>query len=417
MEEEISLRELIEVLLKGKKLIALITIISIALGTVVAFTQPKVYEAKATLLTNPINSTKKMETDTTSLNGLIDSMSQYPQMDINTYKEQFLSSDVVSKTIHELNLVNKDGSYMSMRGFREKVTVDNPKDTNLLTITVKDKDPELAANIANSLCTYFAQFISELNRAQGLSSSEAILAQMELEKGSLDTEAKKLRDYLAKSQSIEALNSEITELIAQLSQYKTDLNDVQTNIATDNAALEVLLKNNKAALGLNTGDVKVNIPTDTDTNTTSFELSLDSSNKLQGSLLTMEVTNTETRLNSNMAKETSLTTKITEVEAELAQLQANLAEEQYKYNAIKRDYDLAEQTYNSYQEKYKEALITAASDIGRVSIQISSSAVAPQLPSGTSKIMILGIAGVLGLMVGAFVVFFKAYWDTSAIVK
>lgn len=411
--EEISLREYIEVMLKGKKLIAIITIACMVLGLVVGFVQPKKYEAIATILTNPINANTESKTDSTSLNGLINSMSQYPTMDISTYTEQFLSADVVTKTIQDLNLVKKDGSYISTNALRAKVKVVNPEKTNLLNVTVEDENAEMAAKIANKLSEYFSMFISDLNKNQGLKSSEAIATQMNVEKENLDKESQKMRDYLASSPSIEALQSEIDSLIAQLSEYKTSLNNIQSAIATDKTSLTILLNGNQSTLGLNVEATSVNIPTTGGDST--FQFNIDSSNKLQGSLLTMEITNTEIRLNSELAQEVAISDKITKMEAKLVELQSILADEQYKYNLIRRDNDLAQQTYNTYQEKYKEALITAASDIGRVSIQISSPAITPENPSNMSKIFVLAIAAVLGIMIGIFVVFFKEYWSTSEV--
>ncbi len=411
--EEISLKEYIEVLLNGKKLIAIITVITMALGLIVGFVQPKVYEARAVILTNPINSNETREIDTATLNGVINSMSQYPQMDINTYKEQFLDSKVVVNTIQELNLVNKDGTYITANKLRNKVTVTNPEDTNLLTIEVKDNDPELAANIANTLCKYFSQYISELNNQQGKMSSEAIKNQMEIEAENLAAEAKKLEDYLVSSPSIDALKSQIQALITQISNYKTSLNDVETSIDTDTLALQTLLQNNQSVLGLNLGDISINVPSGGGSG--SFEFNLNSANQLQNSLLTMEITNTETRLNSHLAQKQALTAKITQMEESLAQLQATVAQEESKYNAIQRDYNLANQTYTAYQDKYKQATITAASDLGRVSIQISSEALVPEEPSNLSKVMILAISAVLGFMIAVFVVFFKQYWNVTEV--
>lgn len=409
--EEISLKEYIEVLLNGKKLIAIITVITMAFGLIIGFVQPKVYEARAVILTNPINSNETKEIDTATLNGVINSMSQYPQMDINTYKEQFLDSKVVVNTIQELNLVNKDGTYITANQLRDKVTVTNPEDTNLLIIEVKDNDAELAANIANTLCKYFSQYISELNNQQGKMSSEAIKSQMDIEAENLAAEAKRLEDYLVSSPSIDALKNQIQALITQISNYKTSLNDVETSIDTDTLALQTLLQSNQSVLGLNLGDISINVPSGGGSN--SFEFNLNSANQLQNSLLTMEITNTETRLNSHLAQKQSLTAKITQMEENLAQLQATVAQEESKYNAIQRDYNLANQTYTAYQDKYKQATITAASDLGRVSIQISSEALVPEEPSNLSKIIILAVSAALGFMIAVFVVFFKQYWNVT----
>ena len=405
MEDEISLKECIEVLLKSKKMIIIITVVSIILGFITCFAMPKSYEATATLLTNPINGGAAINTD--SLGGLINSTSQYSHMDVTTYVEQILSSDVLTKTIQELNLTNSNGEYITVRQLIKKIQIDNPEDTNIIYVTVKDKDAQLAANIANTICKYFSQFISELTRSQGLASAESIASQMEIEKANLDKEAQRLRDYLTNSKSIEVLQSEISSIMSQLSTYKIRLIDVQTSIETEKSALKVLLDNKSSDLNLNLDDINVNLSTG------EFEFAIQDSNKLQDAMMTMEITNKQTSLNTHLASEKILKEKIDEMEKRLIELQSTLAEEQYNYNSIQRDYDLAQSTYTTYQDKYKEATIAAASDIGRVTIQLSTSAIAPEDPSGVSKVVILGIFAVMGFVIAVFVAFFKSYWKSA----
>jgi len=405
MEEEISLKECIEVLLKSKKMIAVITAVSIILGFITCFAMPKSYEATATLLTNPINGGTTINTD--SLGGLINSTSQYSHMDVTTYVEQILSSDILTKTIQELNLTNSNGEYITVGQLTKKIQINNPEETNIIYVTVKDKDAQLAANIANTICKYFSQFISELTRSQGLASAESIASQMEIEKANLDKEAQKLRDYLTNSTSIEVLQSEISSIMSQLSTYKVRLIDVQTSIETEKSALKVLLENKSSGLNLNLDDINVNLSTG------EFEFTIQDSNKLQDAMLTMEITNKQTSLNTHLASEKILKEKIQEMEKHLIELQSTLAEEQYNYNSIQRDYDLAQSTYTTYQDKYKEATIAAASDIGRVTIQVSTSAIAPKDASGLSKAVILGIFAVMGFLIAVIAAFFKNYWKNA----
>ena len=102
MEEEISLRELIEVLLKGKKIIGIITAVAVILSVIMSFIMPPVYEARATLLANPIGTQQNKEI--VNSNDVLDTISKYPEMTIETYKEQFLNAEVVQVTIIELDL-------------------------------------------------------------------------------------------------------------------------------------------------------------------------------------------------------------------------------------------------------------------------------------------------------------------------
>ncbi|HOQ17087.1 MAG TPA: Wzz/FepE/Etk N-terminal domain-containing protein [Defluviitaleaceae bacterium] len=103
MEQEISLRELIEVLLKNKKLIAIITGVSLIFSLILSFTTPPVYEARTTLLVNPIGAQQKSKEITSSMD-VLDTISQYPEISVQTYKEQFLSAEVLKGTIDELGL-------------------------------------------------------------------------------------------------------------------------------------------------------------------------------------------------------------------------------------------------------------------------------------------------------------------------
>lgn len=407
MEEmdEISLRECVETVLKNIKMIVAVTAVFIVLGLIVAFAMPKTYEATATLLTNPINSSTTVNTD--SLSGLIDSTSQYSHMDVTTYVEQILNTDTLTKTIQELNITNDKGEYVSVESFRNKIEIENPEDTNLIYVTVTDKDPEMASSIANTICKYFAQYISELTRAQGLASAESIKTQMDVEKANLDEEAKKLRDYLTNSKSIDLLNSEISSVMSLLTSYKSSLLSLETSIEVQTAELKKLLEALPENVNLKLNDLEVNLSSG------SFEFKLQDNNEIQDAMLTMQITNLQTSLNSNIIQQKAYQERVTELEKELVELQSTLAEEQYAYNAIQRDYNLAQSTYTTYQDKYKEATIAAASDIGRVSIQVASSATIPEENANISKALILLVAAVLGGMISVFAAFFKEYWKST----
>jgi len=64
-------------------------------------------------------------------------------------------------------------------------------------------------------------------------------------------------------------------------------------------------------------------------------------------------------------------------------------------------------------DRYKQAVITAASDIGASAIIISSPAVEPTEDVGYGRVFYLAIGVTLGLMLGIIVTYFKAYWKKS----
>lgn len=53
--------------------------------------------------------------------------------------------------------------------------------------------------------------------------------------------------------------------------------------------------------------------------------------------------------------------------------------------------------------------------MGESTINIISQSPVPMKPVAPRKMLNVAIAGVLGLMVGVFIVFFKDYWEKSAV--
>lgn len=123
--EEISLRELIEALLKRWKAIAWITAICIILAGIMSFfvMEPS-YEATAML----------------RLNGV--------PIGMEGYVAQITNYDVLEGTICDLNLKEQD---INTEKLKEMMTVQTIEDTSLIEVTVAFGDPDLAARIANEL--------------------------------------------------------------------------------------------------------------------------------------------------------------------------------------------------------------------------------------------------------------------------
>lgn len=410
MEQEISLRELIEVLLKNKKLIAIITGVSLIFSLILSFTTPPVYEARTTLLVNPIGAQQKSKEITSSMD-VLDTISQYPEISVQTYKEQFLSAEVLKGTIDELGLKSEDGQAISIRSLRNKVTVEVIDNTNLIKVTVRDGNPQLAAEIANTLNEKFIDYITAMTKRKSMQAVQAITEQLEEEKKALDEEAKKKRDYLMNAQDIEALNQEIEALRNQLTAYKSLLIDTEKQIESDLLSLKTMEQN---GIGSNVDiaaiEAKIQLK-----NEVKIEIKLSNSSNLSNAILTAQKTQIETRLVQNVSEKEVLEKKIEEIQQRLSDLRATLATEEYKYNEVMRNYELAEASFEAYQIKKNEAEQNAAADIGRASIIVSSPAVVPEVPSSPNKKLNLGIGIVLGLMIGVLVAFFREYWKNSAV--
>ncbi|NQI65259.1 capsular biosynthesis protein CpsC [Streptococcus suis] len=82
---------------------------------------------------------------------------------VKDYKEIILSQGVLTQVATELNL---------NENLKEKVSVSIPVDTRIVSISVRDADPNEAARIANSLRTFAAQKIVEVTKVSDVTTLE-----------------------------------------------------------------------------------------------------------------------------------------------------------------------------------------------------------------------------------------------------
>ena len=85
---------------------------------------------------------------------------------VKDYKEIILSQDVLKNVTTTLGITDD---------IEEKITVDIPVDTRILSITVRDSDPNQAATIANTLRDEAAKKIIEVTKVSDVTTLEAAL--------------------------------------------------------------------------------------------------------------------------------------------------------------------------------------------------------------------------------------------------
>ncbi|HFI0784511.1 TPA: YveK family protein [Streptococcus suis] len=85
---------------------------------------------------------------------------------VKDYKEIILSQDVLKNVTTTLGLTG---------GIKDKITVTIPTDTRILSISVRDSDPDQAATIANTLRDEAAKKIIEVTKVSDVTTLEAAL--------------------------------------------------------------------------------------------------------------------------------------------------------------------------------------------------------------------------------------------------
>lgn len=162
--EEVDLKEFIMLFWNKKVSIILITIIFMFIGIIysVGFVTPKYTSSTTLLLATSESANSKTNTITTSditLNSKL----------VSTYSELVKSKNVTRQVISNLWIDETEDE------LRDSITVSSVKDTELIKISVTDKNATNAYNIANEIAKVFTQKVSEIyniNNVQILDQAE-----------------------------------------------------------------------------------------------------------------------------------------------------------------------------------------------------------------------------------------------------
>lgn len=185
MEEEISLRELIEVVLKGKKIILSITIIAVLIAAILSyFVLSPTYETKATVM---VNSFQQEEGDTISTY-LAEIISP------KVYTERLKSQELLSQVIEKHGL--KEWKVQSLRN---NLTVETESESNVITMTLKGQSPDLIHKTLDALIEEANIYIGESLSAWLTEFANQYKEQLEVEKDNLELALKEYNEAQAAS--------------------------------------------------------------------------------------------------------------------------------------------------------------------------------------------------------------------------
>ena len=85
---------------------------------------------------------------------------------VKDYKEIILSNKVMEDS------AEKSGTGLTAKELAKKVSVDAPKDTRIISITVQDKDPQVASDLANIVKEISADQIKEVTKIDDVTTLE-----------------------------------------------------------------------------------------------------------------------------------------------------------------------------------------------------------------------------------------------------
>ena len=413
-EAEISLREIIEVLLKFKGLIALVTASAVLAASIAVFwvIEPK-YEAEAKLIVADFKpSTEAISTD------LVGGLPIYPDFTIDSYREQLKNPEVMEKVLAELNLSELGYTVSSLS---RAVSVEAIRGTNLIKIKVRDGSPELAAQIANALALNFTEFITTLTQEQASKTLALLEEALLIQDANLNAAQLAYSNFLKQPNGVAELGSEISSKISQITSFKSILAQLEIDIAVETAAqLSTQAQLAQTERYLYTTKTIVDDPVlynlvqgqETTGGTALLEVKSQEHNPLYLSLqagLSTRVT-TLARLR---AQNKDTIARLTQLQVRLETLQVDLADKTYQAELLQRNVAVAQKSFNTYIDRREEVRIAQSAKLGEAAVVISSRAVAPIVPVSPKKLLTLVVAAFAGMMIGVFSAFLKGYWDAT----
>lgn len=389
--EEISLRELIEILIKRKKIIISVTVVSILLSAILCFLilEP-VYETRMVLMASQfsdrIQSTEKIGE---GIDSILNSLSQYPTMTLETYRQQITAPRVMRETIAQLGLEEE----YDVASLAEDIILETIKDTNLISIKMQHTDPEKAAQIVNKVGENFVVFVADKAKENATTSSTYVESQMAIEKEKLDAALEELKEFLSQPRGVSELSREIEARLQQITDYKTKLTDLKIRQKALKSSILVAEQEAK-----DTNRILLKNQDNQDT----MQLTIEDT----ATLLKIELAEVESNITN--IEETLIT-----LQNEIEETQVELQDKRHQERLVNQKVTIAQNTYDAFVKKYEELRVTESSQIGEATITIMSRAYPTTRPVAPRKALNIAIATALGLMIGVFVAFFLEYWQAS----
>jgi len=400
-EEEIDLREYINVLLKRKGVIILIFLIAVITAALVSyFVLQPVYEANVVITV----SKPKIK------NSLVDEIS------LEEYKNLIKDIEIEEELIRKLNL-DKPFIEVTPYDLERMITIELPKDTNLIKMNLQASNPKLTKDMINAWATLFIDknkklYFDEVKKAK--ISVEDRLKYAEKDFFEIEEKVIKFDETI----NVEIIEDEVIYKIENILSFKSRLIDIQLSLEKENAKKEQIItemNEQERILKLNKSVVDDQFFQQLISNISDANLEIANLTYVSEEInpiyydLAQQLISTNISINSLMAEEDQLKKNINDFNISLEDLKKELTEKKLILSRLNREYSAKEKLYNNLYKQAEEIWLTETAEEDL--LKIPSFAYEPRMPIKPNKKLNILIAGVLGLFVGIFVAFFLEFWQ------
>lgn len=442
LEKDNDLKLYIDTLWRHKWLIIGLFVVAVLTAGFVVFRLTPIYQTSATIMIKEKDGMSNLFDSTQVFN------SMFGKDKVATYSKMIKTRTMLDKVIDKLDLRADDGKRLKVTDMAKLVNVTEITDTDLIEISVENKDPALAQKIANALVEEFQLYNQRINQAELSSARQFIEIQLREVQDTLKDAEEKLLEYKKETNTImpdeeakEAISS-LTDIEKMSAEAKVQLGTSEASLNGIKEALELqdrnvisstiestnpLIKQYKAKLSdletqlvgfkakytdENPEIVQLNeqIQKVKDDLKKEVEKEVSSVTKSVNPIyqnLDQSMVNLETDIIGNRAKIEAYNSIIAEYQGRLQ----NLPEKELELIRRQRVASISSDIYSMLMTRHEEIQISEAMQISNV-VSIDEASV-PEKPIKPNKKLALVGAGLAAILLGIGLAFMIEYLDTT----
>ena len=323
----------------------------------------------------------------------------------------------------------------AVKNFRSKTGTEWNRSGNLMTITLTDEDPDLAAKMTNRLAEIFVEKSASLKTIDIKKRSELLKEQVNLAKSNLDGADRALKEF--KENNAIDLNAEQQTQVNQLvveEQQKRNLESYKNTLESLLAKLddELLSGNGNSATTDNRRYIFSQLAEHAyfDNNSTmliyrqklkdeteNWRTIVASSSEQNPRAISfdIEIRQTQAQIEDLASREISLIAgEIRRLNRKIQRLRFNISRlpaQQQRLGELTRDQQVLEKQYLDLLTQFRDAQISKA--VESEEIEVLDPAIVPELPKNLNRKIQASMGGAFGLGLGIFFVILLEFFDKS----
>ncbi len=413
MEEEIDLRDYINVLVKWKWLIIWVTVISMLVAGVYSYFIAKpVYETSGTLLVNP----QVAKVNITSPEQLLNPITYLPEISVMTYINVIKSNTIKARIVSDLNR-KSSFSKLTIDDLGEIIRVTNPKRTTLIKISADYNNPKIAKEIVDDVLKETVSYINSLNNSHLRLGGDALKKQFLDAKAKLESIENSIAEFNSQKDNLSTLSLKRNAYKSALSNYFSQLLSLNSKISQYREQISTTAKELKLESEFIT--TKKSILDDPLLSQLAQDLSNEniiylSKLKVDSQEINPVYVNLKTKLvnyaitlSGLNAQKTTLSSLILQTQDKIHQLDEEVNDKQLKLSVLNRELSLAKSNYEKIAANYEQLQLAQNNMLSPITI--ADEPLLPTHPIKPKKLFNIVVAGTAGFFFAILLVFFLEY--------